>query len=99
VRTDSYGPLAATMGFLLWTWLSVQVILMGARLNAEIEHQTALDTTTGPPALIGERGAVMADSIGPRRGNPAALAFTLKHAEAMADRVMRRGNRRRGGGV
>lgn len=99
VRTDSYGPLAATMGFLLWTWLSVQVILMGARLNAEIEHQTALDTTTGAPLPIGERGAVMADSIGPRRGNPAALAFTLKHAEAMADRVMRRGNRRRGGVV
>lgn len=99
VRTDSYGPLAATMGFLLWTWLSVQVILMGARLNAEIEHQTALDTTTGAPAPIGERGAVMADSVGPRRGNPAALAFTLKHAEAMADRVMRRGNRRRGGAV
>ncbi|WP_303713442.1 YihY/virulence factor BrkB family protein, partial [Brevundimonas naejangsanensis] len=31
VRTDSYGPLAAAMGFLLWTWFSVQVILMGAR--------------------------------------------------------------------
>ena len=47
VRTDSYGPLAAMMGFLLWTWISVQVILMGAELNAEIEHQTAIDTTTG----------------------------------------------------
>ena len=36
------------------------------------------------------RGAVMADSIGPRRGSPAALTFTLKHAEALSDRVMRR---------
>src|SRR5690606_1667357 len=69
VRTDSYGPLAAAMGFLLWTWFSVQVILMGARLNAEIEHQTAQDTTIGPPLPIGERGAVMADSVGARRGN------------------------------
>jgi len=94
VRTDSYGPLAAIMGFLLWTWLSVQIILMGAKLNAEIEHQTALDTTTGEPAPLGDRGAVMADSVGPRRGNPAALAFTLKHAEAMADRVLRRKVRR-----
>ena len=94
VRTDSYGPLAAIMGFLLWTWLSVQIILMGAKLNAEIEHQTALDTTTGAPAPLGERGAVMADSVGPRRGNPAALAFTLKHAEAMADRVLKRKVRR-----
>src|SRR5690606_16143157 len=40
VRTAAYGPLAAMMGFLLWTWLSVQIILMGAELNAEVEHQT-----------------------------------------------------------
>jgi membrane protein len=86
VRTDSYGPLAAMMGFLLWTWLSVQVILMGAELNAEIEHQTAVDTTTGKAMPIGERGAKVADSIGARRGNPAALAFTQRHAEAVADR-------------
>ena len=95
VRTDSYGPLAAAMGFLLWTWISVQVILMGARLNAEIEHQTALDTTVGAPLPIGERGAIMADSVGPRRGNPAALAFTLKYAEALGDRMLKRRVRRR----
>ncbi|WGM32794.1 YihY/virulence factor BrkB family protein [Brevundimonas sp. NIBR11] len=93
VRLDSYGPLATAMGFLLWTWISVQIILMGAEVNAEIEHQTAVDTTTGSPEAIGERGAVMADSVGPRRGNPAALTFTLKHAEALADRLSRRRNR------
>ncbi len=90
VRTASYGPLAAMMGFLLWTWLSVQIILMGAELNAEIEHQTAVDTTTGHPAAIGERGAVVADTVGPKRGSPAALAFTLKHAEALSDRLLKR---------
>ncbi|WP_426039437.1 YihY/virulence factor BrkB family protein [Brevundimonas sp. DC300-4] len=95
VRLDSYGPLATAMGFLLWTWISVQVILMGAEVNAEIEHQTAIDTTTGSPAAIGERGAVMADSIGPRRGSPAALTFTLKYAEALADRLSRRRSRPR----
>ncbi|MBU3969698.1 MAG: YihY/virulence factor BrkB family protein, partial [Alphaproteobacteria bacterium] len=58
--------------------------------NAEIEHQTAIDTTTGDPRAIGERGAVMADSIGPKRGSPAALAFTLKHAEALSDRLLKR---------
>jgi membrane protein len=78
------------MAFLLWTWVTVQIILMGAELNAEIEHQTALDTTTGDPVPLGERGAVMADTIGARRGHPAALAFTLKHAEALSDRLMRR---------
>ncbi|MDP2763415.1 MAG: YhjD/YihY/BrkB family envelope integrity protein, partial [Brevundimonas sp.] len=90
VRTASYGPLAAMMGFLLWTWLSVQIIIMGAELNAEIEHQTAIDTTTGAERAIGERGAVVADSVGPKRGSPAALAFTLKHAEALSDRLMKR---------
>ena len=90
VKVDSYGPLAAMMGFLLWTWLSVQIILMGAELNAEVEHQTAIDTTTGEPAELGERGAVVADTVGPRRGNLAALAFTLKHAEALSDRLLRR---------
>lgn len=94
VRTASYGPLAAMMGFLLWTWLSVQIILMGAELNAEVEHQTAIDTTTGEHRAIGERGAVVADTVGPRRGNPAALAFTLKHAEALSDRLLKRRIRR-----
>ncbi|WP_421731986.1 YihY/virulence factor BrkB family protein [Brevundimonas sp.] len=90
VRTDSYGPLAAMMGFLLWTWLSVQVILLGAALNAEIEHQTAVDTTTGKPRPLGERGAMVADSVGARRGNPAALAFTQRQAEAVADKLLKR---------
>lgn len=95
VRTASYGPLAAMMGFLLWTWLSVQIVLMGAELNAEIEHQTAMDTTTGDPAALGERGAVVADTVGPRRGNPAALAFTMRHAEALSDRLLKRRTRPR----
>lgn len=90
LRTDSYGPLAAFMGFFLWVWISVQVILMGAKLNAEIEHQTAIDTTTGPDQPLGKRGALVADSVGPRRGSPAALAFTMKHAEALANRLARR---------
>lgn len=90
VRTASYGPLAAMMGFLLWTWLTVQIVLMGAELNAEIEHQTAMDTTTGEPLPIGERGAVVADTVGPKRGSPAALAFTMRHAEALSDRLLRR---------
>ena len=96
VRTAAYGPLAAMMGFLLWTWLSVQIIILGAELNAEIEHQTAIDTTTGEPMAIGDRGAVVADSVGAKRGNPAALAFTLKHAEALSDRLMNRRIRRDG---
>ena len=90
VRTAAYGPLAAMMGFLLWTWLSVQIIILGAELNAEIEHQTAVDTTTGAIRPIGDRGAVVADSVGAQLGSHAAMAFTLKHAEALSDRLMKR---------
>lgn len=61
---ETYGSLGAVVGFMTWLWLSFSVILFGAELNAEIEHQTAQDTTTGPPRPMGERGAQMADTIG-----------------------------------
>ena len=40
------------------------VLMVGAQLNAELEHQTARDTTTGEYRPMGERGAVMADTLG-----------------------------------
>jgi membrane protein len=49
---------------MMWLWLSVIVILIGAELNAEIEHQTAYDTTIGDEKPLGMRGAVMADTLG-----------------------------------
>ena len=61
---NSYGALGAVIGFMTWTWLSSMVLLLGAELNAEIEHQTAHDTTVGGAKPIGARGAVMADTIG-----------------------------------
>ncbi|MFN3856678.1 MAG: YihY/virulence factor BrkB family protein [Caulobacter sp.] len=60
----TYGPLGAVIGFMIWVWCSVMVLLLGAELNAEIEHQTALDSTTGPERPLGERGAAMADTVG-----------------------------------
>ena len=60
----TYGSLGAVIGFMMWIWSSVIVVLVGAELNAEIEHQTAIDSTTGQPLPIGERGAAMADSVG-----------------------------------
>lgn len=61
---ETYGSLGAVVGFMTWMWLSITVVLLGAELNAEIEHQTAVDTTTGPPQPLGQRGARMADTIG-----------------------------------
>ena len=47
--------------------LSVIIVLMGAELDAEMEHQTARDTTTGGGKPLGSRGARMADTIGEAR--------------------------------
>ena len=44
--------------------MSVVIVLFGAELNAEIEHQTARDSTDGLPQPMGRRGAVMADTLG-----------------------------------
>jgi membrane protein len=60
----TYGSLGAVIGFMLWVWFSVLVVLTGAEFNAEIEHQTALDTTVGAPKPMGRRGAAMADTVG-----------------------------------
>lgn len=61
---ETYGSLGAVIGFMVWVWLSVSVVLLGGELNAEMEHQTARDTTTGTPLPLGMRGAEMADTVG-----------------------------------
>jgi membrane protein len=62
----AYGSLGAVIGLMTWMWLSSIVILLGAELDAEMEHQTAHDTTTVAPRPLGARGARMADTIGKR---------------------------------
>ena len=57
----TYGSLSAIVVFLMWLFLSAYGVLGGALLNAEIERQTTVDTTTGLEMPIGERGAVLAD--------------------------------------
>jgi membrane protein len=42
----------------------VVVVLVGAELDAEMERQTAVDTTQGPAKPLGARGAVVADTVG-----------------------------------
>ena len=59
----TYGTLGAAVGFMTWLWLSATVVLVGAELDAEMEHQTAEDTTDGPPRPMGQRGADAADRV------------------------------------
>jgi membrane protein len=60
----TYGALSTVVALMMWMWLSAIVVLTGAQLNAEIEHQTARDSTVGPERPLGIRGAVMADTVG-----------------------------------
>ncbi|MGZ5841905.1 MAG: YihY/virulence factor BrkB family protein [Xanthobacteraceae bacterium] len=64
----TYGSLGAVIGLMMWMWISTTVVLVGAALNSEIEHQTARDSTVGPAKPLGARGAVMADTVGAAQG-------------------------------
>jgi membrane protein len=60
----TYGSLGAVIGFMTWVWISSTVLLLGAEVNAETEHQTVRDTTVGDDKPMGRRGAWVADTKG-----------------------------------
>jgi len=62
----TYGSLGAVVVLLMWFWLSAYSVILGAELNAEMEHQTARDTTDRPRKPLGKRGAFVADTVAPR---------------------------------
>jgi membrane protein len=59
----TYGSLGAVVVLLMWFWLSAFATLLGAELNAEMELQTARDTTNGSAKPMGRRGAYVADTV------------------------------------
>lgn len=61
---ETYGALGGVVVMLLWFYLSAFVVVLGAEINAEMEHQTARDTTKGRPEPSGRRGAYVADTLG-----------------------------------
>lgn len=87
----TYGSLGVVIAFMLWVWLSILVVLMGGELNAEIEHQTAIDSTVGPPKPMGERGAAMADTVGlPFIGLRKGASILWHDVRRQAGRVLHR---------
>ncbi|MEM6708930.1 MAG: YihY/virulence factor BrkB family protein [Pseudomonadota bacterium] len=62
---ETYGALYAVVVLLFWFYFSAYAVLLGGELNAELEHQTEVDSTVGEELPLGERGAVMADNVGP----------------------------------
>jgi membrane protein len=67
----AFGSLGAVVVLLTWFYISAYVVLIGACLNAEMERQTARDTTTGAEQPMGNRGARMADTVARDDGAPA----------------------------
>jgi membrane protein len=60
------SPVLLIIGFMTWMWLSIIVALVGPKLDAEI-HQTARESTTGPPKPLGQRGAKIDHTTGPAK--------------------------------
>lgn len=65
----TYGSLGAVIILMMWIYISAYIVLLGAEINSEIEHQTAVDSTTGPPKPMGQRGAYVADTVGASSGS------------------------------
>ena len=63
----TYGSVGAAVVLLLWFYITAFIVLLGAAVNAELEHQTARDTTVAGGKPMGQRGAHMADTVGPAR--------------------------------
>jgi membrane protein len=59
----TYGALAGIIILMFWLYLTAFVVLVGAELNAEMELQTAKDTTAGPDKPLGDRDAHAADHV------------------------------------
>ena len=57
------GVLGAVGVLLLWLFACAYMILLGAEIDSELEHQTAEDTTVGPKEPLGQRDAQMADTV------------------------------------
>lgn len=65
---ETFGALGGVIILLTWLWLSAFIVLLGALLDAELEAQTAIDSTVGEDRAMGQRGAVKADNLGAARG-------------------------------
>jgi membrane protein len=56
----TYGALGGVIALLMWFYLSSFTVVI-----SEMERQTARDTTEGPEAPLGRRGAYAANTVGP----------------------------------
>ncbi|WP_423822077.1 YihY/virulence factor BrkB family protein [Salinisphaera sp. SPP-AMP-43] len=62
----TYGSLGAVVVVLTWLYITVLIMLVGGEVNAQLEFQTAEDTTISGNQPMGERGAFVADNVAKR---------------------------------
>ncbi len=60
---ETYGSFAAIIILMLWFFLAAFIILLGAEINSEMEHQTSRDTTNAEDKPVGQRGGYHADHL------------------------------------
>ncbi|GAA3944973.1 YihY/virulence factor BrkB family protein [Allohahella marinimesophila] len=63
---ETFGSLGAVILLLMWFYITAFIILLSGELNAEVEHQTKMDTTSDEPEPMGQREAFVADTVGQR---------------------------------
>lgn len=66
----TYGSLAGVAISMLWLWITVLLVILGAVVNAEAERETRADSTVGPERPLGQRRATVADSAPPYARSP-----------------------------
>jgi membrane protein len=69
----TYGAIGGVIVLMIWLYISAFAVLLGAEIDAELEHQTFRDTTVGRSQPIGERGAVKADTLGVAKAAPSSF--------------------------
>ena len=97
----TYGSLGAVVVLLTWLYLSSYLLLFGAELNAELEHQTETDTTAGVDQPMGERRAWVADHVASDDGTapqptPPVPTIAIDRPSHTADYVAARATSRLG---
>jgi membrane protein len=65
---QTYGSLGGIVVVMLWLYLTALVVILGAELNAELERQTARDSTRGEERPRGRRDAEVADTVADEDG-------------------------------
>jgi membrane protein len=84
----TYGSLGAIIGFMTWIWISIIVVLVGAKLNAEMEHQTVHESPPGSQSRSEDAGQEWPTRLGRHRPEKWIGGHADHKRGATADRAL-----------